>query len=171
VSSRSPTQGKMIDRQPLAAALRAAQATGKTVALANGLFDILHVGHLRYLQGARAEADVLVVAINSDRSARRVRGPSRPINPEQERAELLAGFRCVDYVTVFDEPTVDPLLRELRPDVHCKGTDYTTETVPEAPTARELGIRIAIVGDPKTHATSSIIERLEREREQKKEQR
>jgi len=151
---------KIIERGPLSEQLRAAQAAGRTVALANGLFDILHVGHLRYLEGARAEADLLVVAINSDRSARKVRGPSRPINPERERAELLAGFGCVSYVTVFDEPTVDGLLRELRPDVHCKGTDYTRETVPEASTARELGIRIAIVGDPKNHATSSIIERL-----------
>jgi rfaE bifunctional protein nucleotidyltransferase chain/domain len=170
VSSGAQTRGKIVERQPLVAALRDAQSAGQSVALANGLFDILHVGHLRYLQGARAEADVLVVAINSDRSARALRGPSRPINPEQERAELLAGFGCVDYVTVFDEPTVDPLLRELRPDVHCKGTDYSTQTVPEAPTARELGIRIAIVGDPKTHATSSIIERLDAERERKRDE-
>lgn len=125
--------------------------------MANGLFDILHVGHLRYLEAASAEADVLVVAVNSDRSARSLRGPSRPIVPEDERAELIAGIRCVDFVTIFDEPTLEPLLRALRPDVHCKGTDYTAESVPEAAVARELGIRVAIVGDPKDHNTTDII--------------
>ena len=136
------------------------RATGDRVALANGLFDILHVGHLRYLEGARAEGDLLVVAVNADTSARRLKGPGRPITSEAERAELVAGFSCVDFVIVFDTDTVEPLLRALRPDVHCKGTDYTPQSVPEAGIARELGIRVAIVGDPKDHNTSDIIKQL-----------
>lgn len=133
---------------------------GRTVALANGLFDLLHVGHLRYLQGAKAEADLLVVALNSDDSARSLKGPSRPLVPQQERAELIAGLSCVDLVTIFGEPTVESVLRTLRPDVHCKGTDYTPDTVPEREVARELGIRIAIVGDPKRHATRDLIRQI-----------
>ena len=144
------------------AAVEAARAAGKTVALANGCFDVLHVGHVRYLQGARAEADLLVVAVNADASARALKGEGRPVVPEAERAELVAGFACVDWVTIFADRTVEPLLRALRPDVHCKGTDYTTETVPEREVARELGIRVAIVGDPKDHATSELLSRLRR---------
>jgi rfaE bifunctional protein nucleotidyltransferase chain/domain len=137
-----------------------ARAAGRSVAMANGLFDILHVGHLRYLEGSAAEGDLLVVAVNSDASARALKGPDRPIVPQAERAELVAGFACVDFVTVFEETTVEPLLRALRPDVHCKGTDYTEETVPEVAIARELGIRVAIVGDPKNHATRDMIRRM-----------
>lgn len=144
----------------LSASLR---AEGKSIALANGLFDILHVGHLRYLEAAAREADVLVVAVNSDRSARELKGAGRPVVPERERAELLAGFRCVDHVIVFDEATVAGVLRELRPDVHCKGTDYTTDTVPERAVAEELGIRIAIVGDAKRHATRDLLSRIRRD--------
>lgn len=140
--------------------LRTARAAGRTIALANGLFDLLHVGHLRYLEGAKAQADLLVVAINADASARALKGEGRPVVPEGERAELVAGFACVDFVTIFSERTVEPLLRALRPDVHCKGTDYTAETVPEREVARELGIRVAIVGDPKDHATSDLLTRL-----------
>ncbi len=136
------------------------RAAGRTIALANGLFDLLHVGHLRYLEGARAEADVLVVAVNSDASARALKGPLRPIVAEDERAELVAGFACVDFVTLFSEPTVEAVLRSLRPDVHCKGTDYTAETVPEREIARELGVRVAIVGDPKGHATRDMVSRI-----------
>jgi rfaE bifunctional protein nucleotidyltransferase chain/domain len=136
------------------------RARGETVALANGMFDLLHVGHLRYLEGAAAEADVLVVAVNSDRSSRALKGPGRPVVPEGERAELVGGLACVDWVTVFDEPTVEPLLRALVPDVHCKGTDYTPENVPERAIADELGIRVAIVGDPKDHATTDLLRRL-----------
>ena len=149
----------------LAERLEEDRQAGLTIAFANGLFDILHVGHLRYLQGAAAEADRLIVAINSDASARRLKGPSRPIVPEAERAEMIAGFGCVDYVTIFDDPDVRPLLRRLRPNVHCKGSDYTPETVPERDVAGELGIRIAIVGDEKEHATTSIIEEI-RKRDQ-----
>lgn len=149
----------------LAERLEEDRQAGLTIAFANGLFDILHVGHLRYLQGAAAEADRLIVAINSDASARRLKGPSRPIVPEAERAEMIAGFGCVDYVTIFDDPDVRPLLRRLRPNVHCKGSDYTPETVPERDVAGELGIRIAIVGDEKEHATTSIIDEI-RKRDQ-----
>ena len=131
-----------------------------TIVMANGLFDILHVGHLRYLEAAKREGDLLVVAVNSDHSARTLRGPGKPVVPGAERAELLAGLRAVDYVTLFDELNVETLLRALRPDVHCKGTDYEPSTLPEAPLARELGIRIAIVGDPKDHATTDLISRL-----------
>ena len=151
---------KIVSVEELPALLDDERRAGRRIALANGLFDILHVGHLRYLRGAREEADLLVVAVNSDASARRLKGPSRPVTPQHERAELLAGFDCVDYVTVFEDDTVEPLLRALRPDVHCKGTDYSADTVPEAGVARELGIRVAIVGDPKDHATRDIISRL-----------
>jgi rfaE bifunctional protein nucleotidyltransferase chain/domain len=141
-------------------ALAAPRSRGSTVALANGLFDVLHVGHLRYLEGAKREADLLVVAVNSDESARAIKGPGRPVVPQDERAELVAGFACVDFVTIFDELTVEPLLRALRPDVHCKGTDYAPETIPEREVARELEIRVAIVGDPKQHATTELLRRL-----------
>lgn len=153
---------KVLPLAELVERLRLERDAGRTIALANGLFDLLHVGHLRYLEGAKAQADLLVVAINADSSARALKGEGRPIVPEAERAELVAGFACVDFVTVFAERTVEPLLRALRPDVHCKGTDYRAETVPERAVARELGIRVAIVGDPKDHATSELLSRLRR---------
>jgi len=152
--------GKVLSRPDLLREVVRRRRAGESVAFANGLFDLLHVGHLRYLEAARAEGDLLVVGLNGDRSASALKGPDRPIVPEDERAELVAGFACVDYVTMFDELTVEMLLRELRPDVHCKGTDYTIETVPEREIARELGIRIAIVGDPKDHATRDLIGRI-----------
>ena len=151
---------KIASVESLQSKLAERRSAGATVALANGLFDILHVGHLHYLEAARAEADLLVVGVNSDISARELKGPLRPIIPEQERAELLAGLSCVDFVTIFDGSTVEELLRAVRPDVHCKGTDYTPDSVPEAPVARELGIRVAIVGDSKAHSTRDIIRRL-----------
>ncbi len=153
---------KVLALADLVQGVRVARAAGRTVALANGLFDLLHVGHLRYLEGAKAQADLLVVAVNADASARALKGEGRPVVPEAERAELVAGFACVDWVTIFADRTVEPLLRALRPDVHCKGTDYTAETVPEREVARELGIRVAIVGDPKDHATSELLSRLRR---------
>ncbi|MCE9635490.1 MAG: adenylyltransferase/cytidyltransferase family protein [Planctomycetes bacterium] len=146
----------VLDRAELAQILAAARAAGRTVVLANGCFDLLHVGHARYLQGARAEGDVLVVAINSDASVRRNKGPSRPLQPESERAELIAAIGCVDYVTVFDEPTADALIRALRPDVHAKGTEWRADNVPELATVREIGARVAIVGDPKSHSSTDI---------------
>jgi rfaE bifunctional protein nucleotidyltransferase chain/domain len=133
---------------------------GKTVALANGIFDLFHVGHLRYLEGARALADVLVVAVNSDVSTRRNKGPGRPVVPEDERAEIVAGLACVDHVLVFGSKTVVPIIRKLRPDVQVKGTDYTPETIPEAKEVQKHGGRVAVAGDPKDHSTSDLLRRL-----------
>lgn len=155
-------RGKIVDRDALLRRVDELRRLGKTVALANGLFDLLHVGHLRYLEAAADEADVLVVAVNADASARALKGPGRPIVPAAERAELLAGLTCVDLVTVFPEREVTALLEALRPDVHCKGTDYTAETVPERETARRLGVRVAITGDPKDHATRDLIAQVKR---------
>ena len=138
-----------------------ASAAGRTVALANGVFDLFHVGHLRYLQGARAEADLLVVAVNSDRSTRENKGPGRPMVPEAERAEIVAGLACVDHVVVFDSRDVVPVIRALRPDVHVKGTDYTPETIPEAAEVRAYGGRVAVAGDPKDHSTTELIGKLD----------
>ena len=142
--------------------VRAARAAGRTVALANGCFDVLHAGHVRYLEGARAEADVLVVGINGDASVRRLKGVGRPVMPEGDRAILVAALRAVDHVVVFPEDDVSGLILALRPDVHCKGTDYTTETVPEGEVVRSYGGRVAIVGDPKDHDTRKILEKLRR---------
>jgi len=155
-------RGKVVDRDELLRRVGELRRDGRTVALANGLFDLLHVGHLRYLEAAADEADVLVVAVNADASARALKGPGRPIVPAIERAELVAGLACVDLVTVFPEGDVVALLQALRPDVHCKGTDYTAETVPERDTARRLGVRVAITGDPKDHATRDLIAQVKR---------
>jgi rfaE bifunctional protein nucleotidyltransferase chain/domain len=138
----------------------AARAAGRTIALANGVFDLLHVGHVRYLQGAKAEADVLVVGVNGDASVRRLKGPDRPILPAGDRALLVAAQRAVDHVTVFEEDDVARLLLALRPEVHCKGTDYTPETVPERDVVRSYGGRVAIVGDAKDHDTRTLLARL-----------
>jgi rfaE bifunctional protein nucleotidyltransferase chain/domain len=142
-----------------------ATAAGKTLALANGIFDLFHVGHLRYLQGARAEADLLLVAVNSDASTRAYKGPGRPVVPEEERAEIIAGLACVDFVVVFASRDVVPIIRALRPDVHVKGTDYTPETIPEAAEVRAYGGRVAVAGDPKNHSTTALIAALEAARE------
>jgi len=152
--------GKVVDRGSLVAALAADRKAGRTVALANGCFDLLHVGHVRYLEGAAQEADVLVVAINDDVSVRTLKGENRPILDEASRAELVAALRCVDYVVVFPELTVGPLLETLHPDVHCKGTDYTVDTVPERAIVQAYGGRTAIVGDPKNHSTRDLIARV-----------
>jgi rfaE bifunctional protein nucleotidyltransferase chain/domain len=139
-----------------------ARRAGRTVALANGCFDVLHVGHVRYLEGARAEADVLVVGVNADASVARLKGAGRPIMPAEDRAVLVAALRAVDHVVVFEEDDVGALLRALRPDVHCKGTDYTEETVPEKDVVRSYGGRVAIVGDPKDHDTRALLRRIRR---------
>ena len=128
--------------------------------MANGVFDTLHVGHARYLAGAKAEGDLLVVAVNSDTSVRSLKGPGRPILDEQARAILVAALRVVDYVVIFSEPNVEKLLEALRPDVHAKGTDYTADSVPERAVAARLGIRVAIVGDPKDHSTRSLLDAI-----------
>ncbi len=130
---------------------------GKTVVFTNGCFDLLHVGHIRYLQAAKQEGDTLLTAVNSDKSVRKLKGPERPLMPEEERVELLSALECTDLILVFDDETVDRLLMELRPDVHAKGTDYTPETVPERKTVLGYGGRIAIVGDPKDHSTRDFI--------------
>ena len=151
--------GQILTRAELAERLRADRGAGLTVAFANGCFDLLHAGHIRYLQAAAAEADRLIVAVNDDVTAG-AKGPNRPILTAADRAELVAALRGVDYVTIFSEPTVTPLLELLRPDVHCKGTDYTVETVPERDTVRAYGGRIAIVGDPKDHSTRDLLARI-----------
>jgi rfaE bifunctional protein nucleotidyltransferase chain/domain len=141
--------------------LQALRVAGKKVAFANGHFDLMHVGHLRYLRAARAEADALVVAINDDPSVARLKGPERPIVPAAERAELLAALEPVDFVVIFDGDSPAPLLADLQPDVHCKGTDYgSPERVPEYATVRAYGGRTALVGDPKDHATSELIAKV-----------
>lgn len=152
--------GRVVTEAQLPALVAADRAEGRTVALANGCFDLLHVGHVRYLDGAGREADRLVVAINDDASVHRLKGEGRPILPAEARAELVAALRAVDYVVVFSEPDVEHLLRLIRPDVHCKGTDYTADTVPEREVAREVGARVAIVGDPKDHSTKQLLGRL-----------
>jgi rfaE bifunctional protein nucleotidyltransferase chain/domain len=151
--------GIVVDREQLVRIVEQDRAAGRTIAFANGCFDLLHVGHVRYLQAAAQEADRLIVAVNDDTTAG-LKGPGRPILPAADRAELIAALRGVDYVVVFPEPTVTPLLMLLRPDVHCKGTDYTSDTVPERETVRRYGGRIAIVGDPKDHSTRDLVARL-----------
>jgi rfaE bifunctional protein nucleotidyltransferase chain/domain len=155
-------RSKIASLEGVAVRLAEARETGKTVALANGCFDVLHVGHVRYLQGARAEADVLVVGVNADDSVRKLKGPGRPVLPAADRAILVAAVRAVDHVIVFEEDDVSALLRALRPDVHCKGTDYTPETVPEKDVVRAYGGRVAIVGDPKHHDTRALLDRIRR---------
>ncbi len=133
---------------------------GRRIVLANGCFDLMHVGHTRYLEAAKALGDVLLVGINSDRQAHALKGEGRPFMPERERAELIAAIRWVDAVTIFDEPTVEWLIRSIRPDVHAKGTDYTADTVPERDIVAECGGVVAIVGDPKDHSSTSLISTL-----------
>jgi len=140
------------------------RAEGKTVALANGVFDLLHVGHVRYLEGAKELADCLVVAVNSDASTRAYKGPGRPHIPEGERAEMVAALACTDRVMVFDEPNVRTIIRVLKPDVHVKGTDYTPDTIPEGDEVRAYGGRVAVAGDPKNHSTTELAQRLQAER-------
>ena len=152
--------GEILSRDELIRRIAADRASGRTVAFANGCFDLLHVGHVRYLQSAAAEADRLIVAINDDDSVRRLKGDGRPVLAAAHRAELVAALRGVDYVVIFPEPTVGPLLETLRPDVHCKGTDYTIDTVPERDVVKGYGGRVAIVGDPKDHSTHDLLARI-----------
>lgn len=152
--------GQVVSLDELDGLVAAHRAAGRTVALANGCFDLLHVGHVRYLEGAAAEADVLLVAVNDDESVRTLKGAGRPIMPGSDRAEVLAALRCVDYVVLFGGPTVADVLLRFKPDVHCKGTDYTVETVPERPIVQSYGGRTAIVGDPKDHSTRDLLARM-----------
>jgi rfaE bifunctional protein nucleotidyltransferase chain/domain len=154
---------KIIGIDELRAAVTDARQKGKRVVFANGCFDTLHVGHVRYLQGAKDEGELLVVGVNSDGSVRQLKGPGRPILDEQARAQLVASLRCVDFVILFPEANVERLLQELHPDVHAKGTDYTAEMVPERAVARGLGIRVAIVGDPKSHSTRGLLESIRKD--------
>jgi D-glycero-beta-D-manno-heptose 1-phosphate adenylyltransferase len=154
---------KIVARDRLRSLLDEHRRNGKRVVLSNGCFDTLHVGHVRYLEAARREGDILITAVNSDSSVHMLKGPQRPILDEQARAELVAALRCVDYVIVFAEPDVNVILEGLRPDVHAKGTDYTVDSVPERATAARLGIRIAIVGDAKSHSTRGMIEEIRKD--------
>jgi rfaE bifunctional protein nucleotidyltransferase chain/domain len=152
--------GAIVNRGELAEVVARWRASGDTVTLANGCFDLVHVGHVRYLQGAKALGGKLVVALNSDQSVRRLKGPGRPAMPEQERAEIIAALACVDAVVIFDEPDVRALIREIRPDVQVKGTDYTRENVPERDEVIAYGGRVEIVGDPKDHSTTELLGKL-----------
>ncbi|MFN2535128.1 MAG: adenylyltransferase/cytidyltransferase family protein [Pseudonocardiaceae bacterium] len=157
--------GSLIARHELGDRLSLLRAGGEVgrIVLANGCFDLLHAGHVRYLEDARSRGDFLIVALNSDHSVRAIKGPGRPLMPLAERAEIVGALRCVDAVTPFDEADLETTLRLLRPDVHAKGSDYTTVSVPEAATDRELGIEIAICGDPKNHSTSDLLRRIARQ--------
>ena len=150
----------VVSREELIKAVVEARAAGLRIVLANGCFDVLHVGHIRYLAGARSEGDLLIVGVNSDEQVRKQKGEGRPILPAAQRAEIVAALESVNYVTVFDEPTVAELLLVLKPDVHAKGTDYTVDTVPEREVVKSYGGRVAIVGDPKDHSTSEILSRM-----------
>jgi rfaE bifunctional protein nucleotidyltransferase chain/domain len=152
--------GRIITRDELMARGNAARQAGRTIAFANGCFDLLHVGHVRYLESAAREADLLAVAINDDLSVRALKGHGRPILPAADRATLVAALGCVDYVVIFPETTVASLLTALRPDVHCKGTDYTVDSVPEREIVKAYGGRTAIVGDPKDHSTRDLLARI-----------
>jgi D-glycero-beta-D-manno-heptose 1-phosphate adenylyltransferase len=151
---------KIVTRDVLREKLAEHKRRGQRIIFANGCFDTLHAGHIRYLEGARREGDVLVVGVNADSSVGTLKGPGRPILDENARAQLVAALKSVDYVVLFSEPNVEALLEELRPDVHAKGTDYTPDTVPERAVAARLGVRVAIVGDPKDHSTRALLESI-----------
>jgi rfaE bifunctional protein nucleotidyltransferase chain/domain len=151
--------GKIAALEWVAERLRAERANGRRIVLANGVFDLLHVGHVRYLEAAKLLGEILVVAVNSDRSARLSKGAGRPVIPESERAELIGALGCVDHVLIFDEPDVRAVIRALRPEVHAKGTDYTPLTVPERTEVESYGGKVEIVGDPKRHSSTELINR------------
>lgn len=153
---------RILNRENLVDRVNAEKKRGRSVVLANGCFDIIHAGHVRYLEGARALGDILVVGINSDDQVTKLKGQGRPILPELDRAEIVASLKAVDLVTIFGEPTVTELLLAIKPDIHAKGTDYTEETVPERDVVRSFGGHVRIVGDPKDHSTSELIRRFQR---------
>ena len=154
----------VLDRTRMLARVAIERRAGKKIVLANGCFDLFHVGHIRYLAGARELGDCLIAAINDDAQVRRLKGENRPFMPEQERAEIVSAFKFVDFVTIFSEPTVEELIRAIRPDFHAKGTDYTKETVPEREIILECGGQVAIVGDPKDHSSTDLIKIVSGER-------
>ena len=154
------TSQRILDRERLIERINSARTNGACIVLANGCFDVLHVGHVRYLEGAKALGDLLIVGVNSDEQTRRLKGAGRPLLPQEQRAEIISSIEAVDFVTIFDEPTVEQLLLALRPDIHAKGTDYTEDSVPERDVVRSFGGRVAIVGDPKDHSSSQMIEKL-----------
>src|ERR687893_113974 len=157
---RADAASRIVDRNRLIARVAIARKNGARIVFANGCFDLLHVGHVRYLEAARALGDLLVVGVNSDEQVRRLKGEGRPFVPARERAEVVASLRAVDYVTVFHEPTVAELLLALRPDIHAKGTDYTEESVPERDVVRSYGGRVQIVGDPKDHSSTEMLRKV-----------
>jgi rfaE bifunctional protein nucleotidyltransferase chain/domain len=157
---RANAASRILEPNRLIARVAIARKHGARIVLANGCFDVLHVGHIRYLEGAKALGDVLVVGVNADEQVRSQKGEGRPLVPERERAEIIASIRAVDFVTIFTEPTVEALLLSLRPDVHAKGTDYTEETVPERDVVRSYGGRVAIVGDPKDHSSMEMVRKV-----------
>ena len=159
-SQSALSASRVVDRAELVQVAKDARATGARIVLANGCFDVLHVGHVRYLEGAKALGDLLVVGINSDAQVARLKGNGRPLMRQDQRAEMVASLQAVDFVVIFDQPTVEELLLALKPDIHAKGTDYTEETVPEREVVRSYGGRVAIAGDPKDHSTSELIDRL-----------
>ena len=158
----SDSLAPILDRSEIAHAVVQARAEGAKIVLANGCFDLLHVGHVRYLAAAKELGDLLVVGVNSDEQAHALKGAGRPFIPENERAELISALRCVDFVTIFDEPTVEELIRAIRPDFHTKGTDYTVDSVPERDVVKECGGIVAIVGDPKDHSSTEMAETARR---------
>jgi len=151
---------RILDREGLIERIAAARTNGARIVFANGCFDLLHVGHVRYLEAAKALGDLLIVGVNSDDQARRLKGAGRPLLPQDQRAEIVASLEAVDFVTIFAEPTVEQLLLALKPDIHAKGTDYTEDSVPERDVVRSYGGRVAIAGDPKDHSSSEMIEKL-----------
>ncbi|MEZ5427173.1 MAG: adenylyltransferase/cytidyltransferase family protein [Pyrinomonadaceae bacterium] len=164
ISQNANLPAPILDRMRLVARVAIERREGKKIVLANGCFDLFHVGHIRYLSGARELGDFLVVGINSDHQVKNLKGGGRPFMPEAERAEIVSAIRFVDCVTIFPEPTVEELIRAIRPDFHAKGTDYTVETVPERDVVRECGGRVAIVGDPKNHSSTELIGQVSRGR-------
>ena len=150
----------ILDRNRLIARVAIERNKGAKIVLANGCFDLFHVGHIRYLAGAKNLGDILIVGINSDEEVRKLKGEKRPFMPQEERAEIISALGFVDFVTIFEEPTVTELIRAVRPDFHAKGTDYTTETVPEREIVKEYGGQVAIVGDPKDHSSTDFLSKL-----------
>ena len=157
--------GRIVELSQLEELVRNARAAGEQIVLTNGAFDLIHVGHVRYLKGARDYGDRVVVAVNSDSSVKALKGPSRPMVPELERAEMVAALAVVDWVVIFSELNVENVIRAIRPDVHAKGTDYTTETIPERALVESLGGRVEVAGDPKDHSTTELVAKLGERRE------